>query len=120
MTSTIGTPDEARSARIILKDLINAKLLHTVPPPSLDGGEAVVVPEAPEVHNPKLPKAPTVKGWYDKMREDYEAQEKAGGHFAGGKKHGGAITARGMQWRPAGQGDVPDRMVAKGPRIDLN
>ena len=54
---------------------------------------------------------------FDKMRDDYEAQEKAGGHFAGGKKHGGAQTARGMQWRPAGQALVPDRLVAQGPRV---
>ena len=49
------------------------------------------------------------------MREDYEAQEKAGGVFAGVKKHGGAQTARGMQWRP--EGSVPDRMVAQGARV---
>ena len=29
-------------------------------------------------------------------------------------------TTRAMQWRPAGEGALPDRMVAQGPRVELN
>ena len=39
MTATKGSPDESRSARVILKDLVNAKLLHTVAPPSASPAE---------------------------------------------------------------------------------
>ncbi|KAG8937023.1 hypothetical protein FRC02_008130 [Tulasnella sp. 418] len=34
--STFGTPDEARAARYILKDYVNAKLLFCHPPPGMD------------------------------------------------------------------------------------
>jgi large subunit GTPase 1 len=33
MTSAVGNPNEALAARIILKDLVNGKLLYIVPPP---------------------------------------------------------------------------------------
>ena len=36
MTASVSsTPDEARSARMIVKDLVNAKLLYCTPPPGL-------------------------------------------------------------------------------------
>jgi len=36
MRSGLGQPDEARSARYILKDYVNAKLLFCQPPPDVD------------------------------------------------------------------------------------
>ncbi len=36
MRSSQGNPDEARAARYILKDYVNAKLLHCHPPPGID------------------------------------------------------------------------------------
>ncbi len=35
--SSQGNPDEARAARIILKDYVNGKLLYVCPPPGHDG-----------------------------------------------------------------------------------
>ncbi|KAI8916911.1 hypothetical protein BC831DRAFT_485586 [Entophlyctis helioformis] len=35
--SSQGNPDEARAARIILKDYVNGKLLYVHPPPNVDG-----------------------------------------------------------------------------------
>lgn len=55
MTATHGVPDEARSARVILKDLVNAKLLHATPPPTaIEVGEAAEFIQLAE--NSKLPK----------------------------------------------------------------
>ena len=134
MTSIKGGPDEARSARVILKDFINAKILHTVPPPMehapsaapRDGDASDPFGPKPQT-NTKLPSKPSVSSWFDKMKMEYEAQEQAKGHFTGRKGKGsaagsaGASTlARGMQWRPAGQSAVPDRMVAQGPRVLLS
>lgn len=39
MRSGQGNPDEARAARYILKDYVNAKLLYCHPPPSIDPDE---------------------------------------------------------------------------------
>ena len=84
--------------------------------PTGDGAEKRFV-------NKKLPSAPSVGTWFDKMKAEHEAQEQAKGHFAGKKSKGGqgaANVARGMQWRPAGQSVVADRMVASGPRVLLS
>ena len=111
MTSTKGSPDEARSARIIIKDLVNAKLLHCTPPP----GEEALDNAAGRHPARKTPRAPTAARWLDKAQADFDKQKQTTGHLGGRKT--GHESARVMQWRPGGLATpLPDRMVACGPR----
>ncbi|EOD18378.1 hypothetical protein EMIHUDRAFT_61494 [Emiliania huxleyi CCMP1516] len=115
MTATKGGPDESRAARIVLKDLVNAKLLHCAPPPgaaSSRGGGGGGGGGGGRVR--KEPAAPTAERWLSKVRADYEAQEGRGGHFAGRRGAGTKGAPRGVQFRP--EGALPDRLVARGPR----
>ena len=112
MTSTKGTPDESRSARVILKDFVNAKLLHTVGPPGAatnvkrlfgprggmpgagEAGGAGGAGGAGDVgsgtcEGRKLPSMPTTARWLGQMKADYDAQEGVGAHFAKGRKKAG-------------------------------
>jgi len=122
MTTTKGTPDESRSARIILKDVVNAKLLYVEPPPGME--RLAAVPVATELAR-KVPQAPTTARWLDRMKADYEAQEGTTMHSSTGSKgkkardrakSGNAVRA--MQWRPTGTNALPDRLVAQGPRVE--
>ena len=112
MTATKGSPDESRSARVILKDLVNAKLLHTVAPPSAspaeqklfgarggvlendDGGAAGgacggAADGAGPCESRKVPSVPTTARWLGQMKADYEAQAGVGAHFSKGRKKAG-------------------------------
>ena len=113
MAATHGGPDESRAARILLKDLVNAKLLHCSKPPGVVGSGAAPPPRKGRVR--KEPTAPTAERWLSKMREDFEAQEGRGGHFAGRKGAGTKGAPRGTQIQKP-QGSVPDRLVACGSK----
>ena len=133
MTTTKGTPDESRSARVILKDLVNAKLLYAEPPPGEAGKAAAVATDGvalaatASVPGRRLPQAPTTTRWLEKMKADYEAQEGSGAHYAasGGRKgrrkgeQPGAAAMRSMQWRPMGGSALPDRIVAQGRHVEM-
>ena len=125
MTNTKGTPDEARSARVLLKDYVNAKLLHVHVPPganAFDGAGASSERQPP-------PQAPTAARWLDKMKADYEAQEgihlgtssgnkrPGSGRRGRAEKESGAM--RSVQWRPTGGSALPDRLVATGRRVEM-
>ena len=120
MTATKGAPDESRSARVILKDLVNAKLLYAVPPPGSD-----VDATAAFAAGRKVPTVPTAARWLGQMKADYEAQEGINvGRNTGSSKRGatmppGQAAARSMQWRPTGASALPDRLVAAGPKVVL-
>lgn len=120
-TATKGVPDESRSSRIILKDVVNAKLLYVVPPP---GGESQTAARGRK----KVPSVPTTTRYLTQMKADFEAQEGVrggtGSASRGGKKKSdqrgqAAIRSMQMQWRPTGTAAMPDRIVASGPRVDL-
>ena len=145
MAAGKGTPDEQRSARILLKDLVNAKLLYTVPPPGADNDGAFATTANAHEESAirggatdggrKVPSQPTAQRYLAQMKAEYEAQAGYGAHYqstmGGRTKHGKArdprFAAAGagghsggqMQWRPAGQGAVPDRLVGAGPRVEL-
>ena len=114
MTATKGTPDESRSARVILKDLVNAKLLWTVPPPGADHGGAALFGcnsaggvscgaggdggaggggagggggvGGSSCEGRKVPSVPTTARWLGQMKADYDAQEGSGLRFSKGAK----------------------------------
>jgi large subunit GTPase 1 len=114
MVSTKGGPDESRAARILLKDLVNAKLLHCSTPPDVQGQGAAGMERA-KGRARKEPAAPTAERWLTKLRKDYEAQGGREGHFAGRRGAGTQGAPRGVQiHRP--HGSVPDRLVARGTK----
>ena len=135
MTATKGTPDEARSARILLKDLVNAKLLHTVPPPGKEDDAAFTAGDGGAAGR-KVPTNPTTSRWLGQMKAEYEAQEGSNANYAStmgarskkgkqargvpnGIAPGRGATAAQMQWRPQGANSVPDRLVAGGRRVEM-
>jgi len=113
MTATKGGPDESRSARIILKDLVNAKLLHCTPPP--EGASAAFTGPRASAGARKPPAQPTASRYLQKVKADYEAQEHTGACFSGRKGTAALGTPRGVQWRGA-ESAQPDRLVATGPK----
>ena len=131
MTATKGGPDESRSARIILKDLVNAKLLYCTPPPSMqDRGDEVARRWEAEGRavtqrsRGARPQAATVERYLEKVRNDYSSQETVSGRFGGKRGTAARGSVRGMQWRPAAVGPmanaVPDRMMAKGSKAAVS
>jgi hypothetical protein len=136
MTATKGAPDEARSSRVLLKDLVTGKLLQLVPPPGHEAdvafADGAARGGAADATARKVPVQPTAARWLGQMKAEYEAQEGYGAHYnstmSGRSKRGKAIVAQAqaaaatgasMQWRPSGAGAVPDRLVAGGRRVDL-
>ena len=96
MTTTKGSPDESRSARIIIKDLVNAKLLLCTPPPGEDALE-----NAPGRHPVRrTPRAPTAARWLDKVQADYDQQKHTTVHMGGRKTT--HESNKHLQWRPGG------------------
>jgi len=128
MTATKGTPDESRSARVILKDVVNAKLLYVMPPPGRSGANAPAsMGQNSVTHQRRVPQAPTTERWLGQMKADYDAQEGGTMHSGASNSKGGkkakdrektAVNMRQMQWRPTGVSSLPDRLVAQGPRVD--
>lgn len=114
MVATKGGPDESRAARILLKDLVNAKLLHCSKPPDVQGAGAAGT-EQGKGRARKEPAAPTAERWLTKLRQDYEAQGGREGHFAGRRGAGTKGAPRGVQFNTP-QGTLPDRLVARGTK----
>jgi large subunit GTPase 1 len=114
MVNTKGGPDESRAARILLKDLVSAKLLHCAKPPDVEGAGAAG-PERGKGRARKEPAAPTAERWLTKLRQDYEAQDGGGGHFAGRKGSATKGAPRGAAIQGP-KGSMPDRLVARGTK----
>ena len=128
MSSSKGGPDESRSARVILKDLVNARLLHCTPPPTADGAASQLAqprlnpptPAAPPAGGSargakarKAPRAPTAEAYLNQLRDDHARQDSVGLQAAGRPGSSSRGGARGVQWRGSAQA-VPDRLVARG------
>jgi len=122
MTATKGTPDESRSARIILKDVVNAKLLYAVPPPGTAPAVAALADAETSVR--KVPKEPSTARYLDQMKADYEAQEGSSlrtSSRSNRKDRANQSTKMAdMQWRPTSVSALPDRLVANGPRVETH
>ena len=122
MTTTKGSPDVSRSARILIKDFINAKLLYCTPPPdgADDGTEldAAAAAAAAARHPPRRqPRAPTAQRYLEQMREDFEKQETSAMGRAGAAAPSAGVANNPPNFRPTGQPLVADRVVARGPRV---
>ena len=83
MTTTAGSPDESRSARIIIKDLVNAKLLLCTPPPG-EPLRSKMPRRAPRAAR-RTPRAPTEAPLLDKVQADYDQQKHTTVHMGGRK-----------------------------------
>ena len=122
MTTTKGSPDVSRSARILIKDFINAKLLYCTPPPDgADDGpaaDAAAAAAAAARHPPRRqPRAPTAQRYLEQMREDFEKQETSAMGRAGAAAPSAGVANNPPNFRPTGQPLVADRVVARGPRV---
>ena len=132
MTTTKGTPDESRSARVILKDVVNAKLLYTTPPPPSAAATAAAAAASGDssscsASGRKLPAAPTTSRWLEQMKNEYEAQAGISAHYTSTGHKGRAKgerarvqAMRAMQWRPTSESALPDRLVAKGQKVEID
>ena len=109
MTHTKGGPDESRSARIILKDLVNAKLLHCMSPPGVQMGAFTSNPD--RAIQRRMPREPTADRWLKKEKANHEKQHDYGARFSGRNAAGGLPP-----WRA--ESKVPDRLVARGKKVD--
>uniref|UniRef100_A0A7S2DHV6 G domain-containing protein n=1 Tax=Haptolina brevifila TaxID=156173 RepID=A0A7S2DHV6_9EUKA len=122
MTATKGTPDESRSARIILKDVVNAKLLYAVPPPGTEAPSAAA--DAEYSSQKKLPAKPSTTRYLEQMKAEYEAQEGSSMRTSSRSNRKDraqqSVKMAAMQWRPPGVSAVPDRLVASGPRVETH
>ncbi len=112
MSHTKGGPDESRASRILLKDLVNAKLLHCMPPPGV-GADEVKALASTHVRQRARPREPTAERWLVKGKVEHERQERASAKLSGRK------AAAGVQapWRR--EGAVPDRLEGRGARVPL-
>ena len=130
MTTTKGTPDESRSARVILKDVVNAKLLYATPPPGASAAQEALDDAASAAAagagKKRVPAVPTATRWLQQMKAEYSAQEGSAAHYVSTGKKGRAkgdqarVAMSQMHWRPAGEGALPDRLVAQGRRVEID
>ena len=77
MTASVSsTPDEARSARMIVKDLVNAKLLYCTPPPGL--GAEDYAGRTERITDRKPLRNPTSQRYIAGVQAIFDAQKEVG------------------------------------------
>lgn len=91
----VGNPDDARAARILLKDFVNGKVLYCHPPPGISGEDfnSGHYTPSPVAFKPLNPNAPVIA--------DHRAEVDDGFFKEGGVKartKGGVYPGRNMQY----------------------
>jgi large subunit GTPase 1 len=91
----VGNPDDARAARLLLKDFVNGKILYCHPPPGISGEEFNKdhYTPSPVMFKPLNPNAPAVA---DHRAEVDDGFFKEGGVRARTKE--GVFPGRNMQY----------------------